>query len=156
MYIHEPGMVGNLIGISFFPFLTEVYLPPPFLFSWLGISMPVCCMSKSMPVCMHKANPRAVKSPKCINPKYTNPDHVIIPNFSFPNGFDSMDTIYKGCILDQGDLVKKRAGLMYSGNQRFGKHVVWDWCIRDKNIVPRKGHALPFLYCRNTLTKGKN
>ena len=60
MYIYEPGMAGNFICI-YFSLMTELYLRPPFLFTWLGISMPICCMRQRMPVCMQEAKPRAAK-----------------------------------------------------------------------------------------------
>ena len=52
MYVFE---WQGILFIFLFPFMTELDLSPPFLFfsfPWLGISMPVCCMSQKH-ACLH-------------------------------------------------------------------------------------------------------
>ena len=62
MYIYEPGMAGNFICFSFFPLwlsLTSLLL---FFSMDFALACPFAAWGKSMPVCMHKVNPRTPKT----------------------------------------------------------------------------------------------
>ena len=73
-------------------------------------------------------------------PERYNPDNIVLPNVTIPNGHRKAPPTPEGRILDcphfRGYKMRLRnSGLEYWGNSQFGNGLFWNCIIWEKDVV---------------------